>query len=281
MLSSDIESGSRYRDSLVSAGDESGYDSVTKRSLDDDGRSAVIVEMNRIHIVDTIATPVVVRDFGGEKERSPNPSISLKRGGLVDEEPTRDSEEPAEKIEYRRQSRTSTKPSEMERIDITGRLSSEQQHQISQISPRLPTTPQSRHAHFGSLPQANDSKTSHTKSSFFSVHRRIAEPSYLVPVYSGQNSKPIRNHSLLTSGNKWLFGGRILLGGDSPLPFLGALILLLGIAAVWFSTTCVWWWNRGHGGAAIAGVGAYMCLLTLGSMLMTVSGIASLHVLVY
>ncbi|KAG9017186.1 Eukaryotic peptide chain release factor GTP-binding subunit [Tulasnella sp. 427] len=150
-----------------------------------------------------------------------------------------------------------------------------------------PNTPgqQSRHARFAPSPRrspkniangkSSSSTTSLPNSSLF--HRSsekgpssfTASPPYMVPVLSGKSQKPLRNYEIHPSRNKFFFKGHILAGGDSALPFLGALTLVLGIAGTWFGTTCVFWWHRGGGGQAVAAIGAYLCLLTVSSMLMT------------
>lgn len=152
-----------------------------------------------------------------------------------------------------------------------------------------PSTPaqQSRHAHFAPSPHrspkslANGKPSSSTTSLPTSnrglFHRSseteptsfTASPPYMVPVMSGKSQKHLRNYEIHPSQNKFFFNGHILAGGDSAMPFIGALILLLGVAGTWFGTTCVFWWHRGGGGQAIAAIGAYLCLLTLSSMLMT------------
>ena len=148
--------------------------------------------------------------------------------------------------------------------------------------------PQPRHARFAPSPRRSpkvtihgvlpDDATTYSSSAASSspyVHRArtsVSSPPYLIPVLSPRTSKPVRNYEIHPSKNRYFFGGHLIAGGDSAVPFLGALTLLLGIAGLWFGTTCVWWWHRGAGGQAVAIVGGYMLLLTLSSMLMTVSG---------
>ncbi|KAG8904079.1 Eukaryotic peptide chain release factor GTP-binding subunit [Tulasnella sp. 403] len=140
------------------------------------------------------------------------------------------------------------------------------------------SSPQSRHAHFAPSPTRTPkelgdasavSVTSTSKSTSLFHRAGVPEPSYMVPVLSASTSKPLRNYEFHPSANKFFLKGHFVAGGDSPLPFIGALMLLLGIAGTWFGTTCVFWWHHGRGGQAVAAVGAYMCLLTLSSMLMT------------
>jgi palmitoyltransferase ZDHHC9/14/18 len=82
--------------------------------------------------------------------------------------------------------------------------------------------------------------------------------------------KLVRNYQRHTSRNRFFFGGRGLTGGDSPWAFFAASVLVLGISGVWFGTTCLWWWLNVS--PAVAIVGAYLCLVTISSMLVTVSG---------
>ncbi|KAF8590092.1 zf-DHHC-domain-containing protein, partial [Ramaria rubella] len=76
-----------------------------------------------------------------------------------------------------------------------------------------------------------------------------------------------RNYEGYASQNIFFLRGHLLTGGDSPVPFIASFILLLGIAGTWFGTTCVWWWKDES--PAVAAVGAYMCLVTISSMLAT------------
>ena len=90
-----------------------------------------------------------------------------------------------------------------------------------------------------------------------------------VPYVSTKTGKPERNYVDYPSQNTFFLRGHLLTGGDSPLPFIGSFVLVLGIAGTWFATTCVWWWHNES--ASVAAVGAYMCLITVASMLATVS----------
>ena len=87
----------------------------------------------------------------------------------------------------------------------------------------------------------------------------------------------MRKYQLHPSRNRFFLGGRILTGGDSPWAFIASLILVLVVSGLYFGTTCVWWWTNES--PAVAAVGAYMCLLTISSMLATVS--ASVRVCSY
>ena len=64
----------------------------------------------------------------------------------------------------------------------------------------------------------------------------------------------------------------MITGGDSPWAFLASLAVVCVISGVWFGDTCVWWWHNKS--PVVAAVGAYMCLLTVSTMLATV-GISS------
>ncbi|KAH9945871.1 DHHC palmitoyltransferase-domain-containing protein [Epithele typhae] len=92
-------------------------------------------------------------------------------------------------------------------------------------------------------------------------------PLCATPVLNPKTGKPIRNYQLHPSRNRFFLGGRVLTGGDSPWAFIGSFTLLVIVAGVYFGTTCVWWWTNES--PAVAAVGAYMCLLTISSMLAT------------
>ncbi|KIL00902.1 hypothetical protein PAXRUDRAFT_821095 [Paxillus rubicundulus Ve08.2h10] len=99
-------------------------------------------------------------------------------------------------------------------------------------------------------------------------HVFIPEPPNTIPSLSAMPLKPQkRNYQLHPSRNRFFCGGRLLTGGDSPWAFIASLTLVCGISGVWFSTTCVWWWQNES--PAVAAVGAYMCLLTVSCMLTT------------
>ncbi|KAG6856460.1 hypothetical protein H0H87_004320 [Tephrocybe sp. NHM501043] len=83
------------------------------------------------------------------------------------------------------------------------------------------------------------------------------------------SSKPVRNHELHPSRNQFFLSGRILTGGDTPLAFIASLSLVLGLAGLWFSTTCVFWWSHSAGSKAIVIIGAYLAALVLSTMLTT------------
>ncbi|KAG8834385.1 Eukaryotic peptide chain release factor GTP-binding subunit [Serendipita sp. 400] len=78
---------------------------------------------------------------------------------------------------------------------------------------------------------------------------------------------PRKNWQEHPSQNTFFLGGRLLTGGDSPLAFLFSISVVLAIGGVWFGTTAVWWWK--YESPAVALVGAYMCLLTISSMMAT------------
>lgn len=92
------------------------------------------------------------------------------------------------------------------------------------------------------------------------------------PQVDKKTGKPLRNWQLHPSRNRFFLNGRILTGGDTPWAFIASLTVSLGITGVWFGTTCVWWWLNES--PAVAGVGAYLCLLTLSSMWATVSSLS-------
>lgn len=106
-----------------------------------------------------------------------------------------------------------------------------------------------------------------SKHPFFSHPPPDAQP--FVPHISEKTGKPQRNYETHPSRNRFFLNGRILTGGDAPIPFILSFSLVLSIAGTWFGTTAVWWWHNES--PAVAIVGAYLCLLTISSMLATVS----------
>lgn len=107
--------------------------------------------------------------------------------------------------------------------------------------------------------------------SFISTPPQHQPPLYAVPVKS-PSGRLTRRYETHPSRNKFFARGRFLTGGDSPLAFICSLGLTLGITGVWFGTTCVWWWKNES--PAVAAVGAYLCLITISSMLTTASEIS-------
>ena len=112
------------------------------------------------------------------------------------------------------------------------------------------------------------SSTSFTPMQFNPMPPDASPPLSEAPILD-KAGRAVRRYRLNASRNHFFFGGHVLTGGDSPWAFIGSLIVVFGIASVWFSTTCVWWWK--HESPAVAAVGAYMCLLTISSMCVTVS----------
>ncbi|KAG6832042.1 hypothetical protein H0H92_005464 [Tricholoma furcatifolium] len=89
------------------------------------------------------------------------------------------------------------------------------------------------------------------------------------PLLRSGSSKPVRNYEHHPSRNRFFLSGRLLTGGDSPYAFIASLCLLVGLATLWFSTTCVFWWHHSSGTKAIVIVGAYLAALVLSTMLTT------------
>ncbi|KAI0822864.1 DHHC palmitoyltransferase-domain-containing protein [Trametes gibbosa] len=130
---------------------------------------------------------------------------------------------------------------------------------------RSPTSPGHRKH---SLSPLQGSSTSLNHASFIATPPAHMDPPLsAVPVLDSRTGKPMRNYQLHPSRNRFFLGGRILTGGDTPWAFVASLILVLGITGIWFGTTCVWWWLNES--PAVAAVGAYMCLLSISSMLAT------------
>ena len=106
------------------------------------------------------------------------------------------------------------------------------------------------------------------ESSFIPTPPDLYPPLSAVPVINPKTGKYLRRYELHPSRNRFFLGGRLLTGGDSPWAFMASLSLILIIGGVWFGTTAVWWWKNES--PAVAAVGAYLCLLTISTMLTTV-----------
>ena len=89
------------------------------------------------------------------------------------------------------------------------------------------------------------------------------------PVLDAKTGQPVRNYQLIPSKNIFFLHGKALTGGDTPLPFIATLTLVLGLAAAWFACTAPWWWHNVN--VAVPIVAGYMTLFCLASLLMTVS----------
>ncbi|KAG6877012.1 hypothetical protein C0993_011073 [Termitomyces sp. T159_Od127] len=89
------------------------------------------------------------------------------------------------------------------------------------------------------------------------------------PRFKPSSSKPVRNYTLHPSRNHFFLSGRLLTGGDTPFAFIASLSLTIGLAGLWFGTTCVFWWHHSDGGKAMVVVGAYLVALVLSTMLTT------------
>ncbi|KAL4077327.1 DHHC palmitoyltransferase-domain-containing protein [Scleroderma yunnanense] len=87
------------------------------------------------------------------------------------------------------------------------------------------------------------------------------------PLYAIPSHPRKRKYQQHPSRNRFFCGGRLITGGDSPWAFLASLAVVFAITGVWFGDTCVWWWHNKS--PVVAAVGAYMCLLTVSTMLAT------------
>jgi palmitoyltransferase ZDHHC9/14/18 len=136
-----------------------------------------------------------------------------------------------------------------------------EERKLSDLEQAFGVTPSRRAALRHHIPPSAD------PSSFNPIPPPDDPPLSAVPVKDPVTGKWLRNYQVHPSRNKFFFGGRMLTGGDSPWAFIASSFLVLAIAGVWFSTTCVWWWLNES--PAVALVGSYMCLLTISSMIVT------------
>jgi palmitoyltransferase ZDHHC9/14/18 len=144
-------------------------------------------------------------------------------------------------------------------------------------------------------PSFTDLTNPHTDHSHtFISHPALADPSGLfpratIPLNRSASSQPPsqlekgtrklaikKNYHDYPSHNIFICGGKLVTGGgDSPFPFIATSILVLGLTGVWFGTTAVFWWHHSPGGIAITVIGAYLALLTITNMFVTVSALIS------
>jgi palmitoyltransferase ZDHHC9/14/18 len=130
------------------------------------------------------------------------------------------------------------------------------------------------------IPPSPSISPSHSRShsrlatSNFNPNRPPAHPPLsAVPIIDPKApTKALRNYRLHPSRNQFFFDGLVLTGGDTPWAFIACFGIVLGIAGVFFGTTCVWWWRDygGAGGKAISIIGAYTSLIVISNMLTTV-----------
>ena len=95
------------------------------------------------------------------------------------------------------------------------------------------------------------------------------------PVLDPKSGRQIRNYTRHPGANIFCFNGRMLTGGDSPLPFIGTLIFVFGLAGIWFGCVAPWWWH--HISPAVPLIAAYLTLISVSSLLITVGRIVSLR----
>ncbi|KAF8334241.1 DHHC palmitoyltransferase-domain-containing protein [Cantharellus anzutake] len=87
------------------------------------------------------------------------------------------------------------------------------------------------------------------------------------PVLDSKTGRPVRNYSRHPGANVFCFNGRMLTGGDSPLPFIGTLIFVFGLAGVWFGCVAPWWWH--HVSPAVPVIAGYLTLVSISSLVIT------------
>ncbi|KAH6918272.1 zinc ion binding protein [Coprinopsis sp. MPI-PUGE-AT-0042] len=54
----------------------------------------------------------------------------------------------------------------------------------------------------------------------------------------------VRRYYLHPSRNGFYFGGRVMTGGDEPYAFIFTLVIVCGLAALWFAFVGKWWWQE-------------------------------------
>ena len=150
------------------------------------------------------------------------------------------------------------------------------------VYPLSPYKPSHSHSDFLHSPNENHSPTPSSASlspvpSFIPTPPADVNPPLMhTPLRKSGQKRPgrlIRRYELHPSRNRFIFGGRLLMGGDSPWAFVGSMTLVMGLAGLWFATTCVFWWRKeGAGGKVMVVLGGYLAALVISSMLATVGG---------
>ena len=182
----------------------------------------------------------------------------------------------------RRKSMNSTRndtPTSPRAITFDSKLPDEERGEGAGLYPLSPYKPSHSHSDFLHSPDQNPSPTPSTASpspvpSFIPTPPADVTPLMHTPLRKPGQKRPgrfIRRYELHPSRNRFIFGGHLLMGGDSPWAFVGCMALMLGLVGLWFATTCVFWWRReGPGGKVIVVLGGYLAALVISSMLTTV-----------
>lgn len=170
---------------------------------------------------------------------------------------------------------------------------------LSRIAPRHPDTPtrpgESIEGHAGAWEDDQSSPTHAPRRDLSSDHlvdtvrsnststekspatlRKVSQKTYPdAPDQSALITTSTRRYkNFENKSSTWLCGGRLMTGGDSPVNFIGSIIIILGISGVWLGTTGAWLWVHGHeygmakgAGIAITIVFVYLFGLTVSSMI--------------
>lgn len=167
--------------------------------------------------------------------------------------------------------------------------------------PTSPTTSQQPSSHPRPSHGKNNSSISTTRRNFnpppplslasppASTHFQLAQDGRSTPFTPAPTATPTPPHTASSSGkktyayqlhpsaNSFFLRGKLLTGGDSPIPFLISLALVLGLGGLFIGTTGVNMWQDGVGGAGGGGgIAVVICFLwiwgvALGGMFGTVS----------
>lgn len=145
--------------------------------------------------------------------------------------------------------------------------------EMSDFSPSTPTKAEAGRRSEPSSPNHVLVQRSTATHPTFSVPVPISSPPAPTGKMTVHPSSRERNYQRHPSRNTFFCNGHFLSGAISrdqpPIAFIVLLVIVFSIAGIWFGTTCVWWWYNES--PAVAGVGAYLCLITISSLLATVS----------
>ncbi|GAA5963173.1 hypothetical protein JCM3765_003634 [Sporobolomyces pararoseus] len=99
-----------------------------------------------------------------------------------------------------------------------------------------------------------------------------------VPILSNSKRIPLKRYQLHSGSNRFFLKGFFITSKDNPLPFLGSLIVAIGLPIIWliFVGRGIWinnvFGDGGGGGKGVVIVFSYLCLISWSSMFKTSLG---------
>lgn len=74
-------------------------------------------------------------------------------------------------------------------------------------------------------------------------------------------------NALPMQSTHYFLRGKLITGGDTIIPFLISVILVLGLTGLWLGTTGVWIWRDGLGGGSAGSVGGKVAVIVFGYLM--------------